>query len=665
MASRRSTLLTAAALVASTTALQLPTSNVSAGSHTMTVVSPVVGGIGIDAIYSGGNGGPIYDVPPCAHSGPQLNWNSAGNLVGTNSVPNNHPSLGSLVKVRFEMYPGECGHYSPWTSNVGGVHFEASPSTSNLGQIRMPVLGQHGTFRIDGDIISSTPITEGRVHVNTFQIATGYPDPPAPLQTNGYVDYGAFGSGGSKGAQWTGGVGWPGWYVLFVKDTATGRGISVFTPITASNIPTVDLDAVCFGFERCTHNANGTPPPVKGEFHPTTPTRILDTRIGLGITDGKVRAGDGRNSDPNPVKRRAEIANHELKVTGKYGIPSAGVSAVLLNVTAVDAPRSGHIAVVPKPPRVGNLFSDQASFGAYPSTSNLNVRNGQPTPNMVLARVGAGGKIRIYNPYGPTHIIADVAGWFGTDGRHNDGAGFEGVVPHRLMDSRHGIGGPAQRFGPWETRYLKVAGVAGVPANAESVVLNITTDAPGGHGNYVTAYPKGESMPDASNVNGRVNGARANLAVVKVGAGGYIAIRSSVTSTNMIVDVFGSFGPYGKPITTISPTRSVDSRHGIGTAKRPLGPGETRTLQLRGRAGVPSNATAVVINVLSTGSTTGGFFTAFPSDASRPTVSSVNFGPNRNTPNLVMIKLGSDGAIKLFNDRGNTNVVIDVMGYVS
>ena len=54
----------------------------------------------------------------------------------------------------------------------------------------------------------------------------------------------------------------------------------------------------------------------------------------------------------------------------------------------------------------------------------------------MLARVGAGGKIRIANYLGPTHVIADVAGWFGTGGAYTDGAGFAGVVPERLLDSR-------------------------------------------------------------------------------------------------------------------------------------------------------------------------------------------------------------------------------------
>jgi hypothetical protein len=33
-------------------------------------------------------------------------------------------------------------------------------------------------------------------------------------------------------------------------------------------------------------------------------------------------------------------------------------------------------------------------------------------PNLVVVKVGAGGKISLYNSGGSTHLVADVAGWF-------------------------------------------------------------------------------------------------------------------------------------------------------------------------------------------------------------------------------------------------------------
>jgi hypothetical protein len=46
-----------------------------------------------------------------------------------------------------------------------------------------------------------------------------------------------------------------------------------------------------------------------------------------------------------------------------------------------------------------------------PTASNLNYNPGQVVPNLVVARVGAGGKVSLYNNSGSVNLIADVAGW--------------------------------------------------------------------------------------------------------------------------------------------------------------------------------------------------------------------------------------------------------------
>ena len=623
-------------------------SPVAAANYSLSLSSPVPVHIGVDAI--GGGSKPDYDITPCE-------------LSGSGNGPVSFSVQGSPDQVRVEMYPGICGYYDGW-SDVGGVHLEANVGGGDLGAIKMPVNGQNGAFALRAPILSSTPIAEGRVHVDTFQITTVYPEAPAPLQNNGRVEYGAFASTKSRNSTWNGGIGWAGRYILFITDTATGRKISATPDIAPGAVPTIDLDAICFGFDTCNYLAGG--PGVKaGTFHPTAPTRILDTRRWLGII-GPVRSGDGRHPSPDPITRRDEAANHELQVTGRYGVPASGVSAVLLNVTAVDAgaPGPGFMSIVPKPPRVGDIFNDQATYGAFPATSNLNIDNGDPVPNLVLARVGAGGKIRISNFSGPTHVIADIAGWFGTGGAHTGGAGFSGVVPDRLLDSRNGIGGPASKFAAGEIRSLQVAGVAGVPRNAESVVVNITLTGADRIG-FVTAFPDGQPVPDASNVNIVPGGVRANTAVVKVGANGRINLLMAEASADVIVDVLGSFGPYGGKVTTITPERIVDSRSGVGTAASPWGTGEVRNVAVAGRGSVPAGATAVIANLTATNTTAWGFLSAWPAGAPQPSSSNLNFLGGQSVPNLVMLKLGAGGQLSISNGPGSANVILDVMGYVN
>ncbi len=632
------------ALISVAIVASLPASPVSAAQYSLSVNVPVH--IGVDAI--GGSASPGYDISPCdLGGGPgQISFS-----VG-----------GTPDQVRLELYPGTCGYYNGW-ENVGGVHIEANLGGGDLGAIAMPVDGQAGAFAIRGAILSGAPINEGRVVVDTFQIPTGYPEPPAPLQNNGRITYGAFASTASRKATWSGGIGWSGRYLLFVTDTATGRKITANVDIGPGAIPTIDLDAICFGFDTCNYLAGG-PSATAGSFHPTAPTRILDTRRSLGLL-GAVQSGDGRHPSPDPITRKLVAANHDLQVTGRYGVPASGVSAVLLNVTAVSAgaPGPGFMSVIPKPQRAGDIFNDQGTYGAFPSTSNLNIDNADPVPNLVLARVGAGGKIRIFNHLGPTHVIADIAGWFGTGGAHTNGAGFAGVVPDRVMDSRNGIGGPTSKFAAGETRSVQVAGVAGIPRDAQSVVVNITLAGADRIG-FVTAYPDGQAAPDASNVNIVPGGVRANTAVVKVGDGGRIRLLLAETSADVIVDVLGSFGNYGGKVTTITPERIVDSRSGVGTAARPWGQDEVRTIPVAGRGSVPAGATAVIANMTATNTTSWGFLSAWPAGSAQPPTSNLNFLAGQNVPNLVMLKLGTDGSISISNGPGSANVLLDVMGYV-
>ena len=632
-------------LVGATTVAIGAGSPVAAAQYSLSVNTQVH--IGVDAV--GGSASPGYDISPCALGG------GPGQVsFGVGGVPD---------QVRIEMYPGVCGRYNGW-ENVGGVHVDANLGGGDLGLITMPIDGQAGAFAMRGGILSSSRIGEGRVVVDTFQIPTEYPEPAAPLQNNGRVAYGAFASTASRGPTWSGGIGWAGRYILFVTDTATGTKITATPDIGPGTIPTIDLDAICFGFDTCNYLAGG-PGTTAGSFHPTTPTRILDTRRGLGIW-GPVRSGDGRHPSPDPITRRDEAANHDLQVTGRFGVPASGVSAVLLNVTAVSAgaPGPGFLSVVPKPPRVGDIFNDQATYGAAPGTSNLNIDNGEAVPNLVLARVGAGGKIRIVNYLGPTHVIADIAGWFGTGGAHLGGAGFSGVVPQRLLDSRNGVGGPATKFAAGEIRSVQVAGVAGIQSDAESVVVNITVTGADGIG-YVTAFPNGQPVPDASNVNIVPGGVRANTAVVKVGNGGRIDLLMAGASADVVVDVTGSFGANGGKVTAITPERIVDSRTGGGTPARPWGENEVRTVAVAGRGSVPANATAVIANLTATNPTAWGFLSAWPAGAAQPTSSNLNFLPGQNVPNLVMLKLGAGGSLSIANGPGSANVVLDVMGYVN
>jgi hypothetical protein len=121
--------------------------------------------------------------------------------------------------------------------------------------------------------------------------------------------------------------------------------------------------------------------------HGLRPARVLDTRTGTGGV---------------PVAKVGPGGSVGLTVTGVGGVPSSGVSAVVLNVTAVGASAHTFVTVWP-------------SGETRPLASNLNVAPGWVIPNLVVAKVGSGGRVSLYNNAGTVDLVADVIGWFGPE----------------------------------------------------------------------------------------------------------------------------------------------------------------------------------------------------------------------------------------------------------
>lgn len=122
----------------------------------------------------------------------------------------------------------------------------------------------------------------------------------------------------------------------------------------------------------------------------------------------------------------------------------------------------------------------------------------------------------------------------------------------------------------------------------------------------------------------------------------------------------------GNSFVPVSPTRILDTRpapQNVGGFVGPLVSGSTHTFQVTGVAGVPANATAVVMNVTVDQTTGSSFLTVFPAGAIRPLASNLNWVAGTTIPNLVTVKIGAAGQVSVFNLQGNAHVIADVAGY--
>jgi len=116
----------------------------------------------------------------------------------------------------------------------------------------------------------------------------------------------------------------------------------------------------------------------------------------------------------------------------------------------------------------------------------------------------------------------------------------------------------------------------------------------------------------------------------------------------------------GGAYTALAPSRLLDTR----VTGDDLGRGASLNLTVTGGS-VPTTATAVALNVTVTDTTASSYLSVYPSGATRPVVSSLNWTRGRTVANLVIVPVGADGQVTFFNDLGSTAVIADLEGYFS
>lgn len=235
----------------------------------------------------------------------------------------------------------------------------------------------------------------------------------------------------------------------------------------------------------------------------------------------------------------------------------------------------------------------------------------------------------------------------------------------RVLDTRAGQNDPVSTpVGAGRAVTLPLEANGQVPAGTTSVLANITAVGACRSG-FLTAYPCGPTVPNASNLNVPPMRTRAAMAAVMLDGQGRLCVYSSVT-TDLIVDILGTFdaGEGGQSLNPLAPDRFLDTRSGNGARDKHVGKvgGAPYAVTMAGVGSVPAGAKAVLVNVTAVNPDGDGFVTVHPCGAV-PGSSNLNFRIGQVLANLAVTALDGSGRA-CFTSSVKTDLIVDAVAWL-
>ncbi|MEO6471444.1 MAG: hypothetical protein ABIO14_06535 [Aeromicrobium sp.] len=183
-----------------------------------------------------------------------------------------------------------------------------------------------------------------------------------------------------------------------------------------------------------------------GVFVPVAPTRIVDTSSGVG----------GSSSPFGSATTRS------YTVLGIAGIPTSGVSAVVVDIA------------------VFNASSSTSSLIAWPTGATMPTaktmyftEDNSSRSNTAIVKVGSGGQISVHNSSGSTDVNVDIQGYFTTVSDGSSTGGFVPITPTRVANSLTGEGVPQAKLPGDSSIDIQVSNGGEIPADATAVFANV------------------------------------------------------------------------------------------------------------------------------------------------------------------------------------------------
>ena len=373
--------------------------------------------------------------------------------------------------------------------------------------------------------------------------------------------------------------------------------------------------------------AIGAPPavPAAARYAPLAPTRLIDTRNGIGTAAQPVAGGCTLVVDPGLV---------------------ASVTAVAVNITSVAPAADGYVTAYP-------------CGVERPVTSVVQAIAQRTIAGATVVPLSADGTFCLFT-FAASHLLVDLFGAYSPTG----GDRFEPISPLRLYDSRS----TGQRVAAGTV--VTIPALAAVPSvgpdgaavTATAAALSVQAVSPAAAG-YVTVFPCSQSVPVVSSLNVVAGANIANHVEVALSTSGAVCVYVSA-AMHVIIDISGW---YGDGATTefhaMTPVRAVDTRNSIGLAGV-FAAGSNREVQLAGTNGLPGAGAlrAVLGQVAAVSPAAVGFVTVHPCLPVVPQVSVVQTWPGGNAASVV---IGADDHLGRWCIAASTqmHVLVDVSGY--
>ncbi|NUT97149.1 MAG: hypothetical protein HOY78_34525 [Saccharothrix sp.] len=210
--------------------------------------------------------------------------------------------------------------------------------------------------------------------------------------------------------------------------------------------------------------------------------------------------------------------NLELSPLGKAGVPAQDVRAVALMLVS-KSQSSGTLRVYPS----GEGFPVDATTEYVP---------GVPQQNLVVAKVGANGKVNVHNlGGGGVDVAVDVVGYLTSASTAADRATLRTVPPSRIAEKLLIPAGT--------TKVVDPRGQSGLPVhNLTSVGVHVSAISTGS--GTVQVHPNGAANPGGQTVAYLADKDASGFTLTRLGADGRIALHNTGSATVSVeVDVYG------------------------------------------------------------------------------------------------------------------------------